>query len=519
MAALVAFVTLLGTIAFLAVASPTDAAPPENALLFTEADAPVDLPANAADDQVGRSRQVTLNLRLLGGAGGAGGPAQSARLIQFNLFSDRKYVARHVATEVLDDGSFVWRGDIPALAFGDITLVIRDGEVTADIRTQEGVFEVRPGKSEIHQLREIDTFKFPEPAEDTIEPDEAMDQETVIVGEDETTAADDGTVVDVMVVYTTQSRRAVGGPTAMQSLIDLSFSQTNDALARSGAVYRFRNVHNAEVSYAESGSASTDINRLRDGNDGYLDEVHTLRDQYGADLVALIVDNFNACGIGQLVGAWSVTADQCATGGMTFAHELGHNLGAHHDWYVNDAQYSQKGYINIDDRWRTVMAYGNRCSAKGFFCARAPHFSNPSISYEGSPTGVPAGTNLACVAGDVDHARCDADNITVMNGNAVRVANFRPTVVGGGGGGTTTTVATTSTTEATTSTTQATTSTTVATTAPITAPTTTPTTTPTLIVTTTVPATTPTTIPTTTTTKNRGGGKSHPCRGNGRWCR
>ena len=41
--------------------------------------------------------------------------------------------------------------------------------------------------------------------------------------------------------------------------------------------------------------------------------------------------------------------------------------------------------------------------------------------------GVPPGTSTACVAGDLDHPPCDADNRLVLNNTAYTVANFRQT--------------------------------------------------------------------------------------------
>ena len=51
---------------------------------------------------------------------------------------------------------------------------------------------------------------------------------------------------------------------------------------------RLNLVHAAEVSYVESGFYSLDLSRLQAPGDGYMDDVHPLRDTYGADAVVLL---------------------------------------------------------------------------------------------------------------------------------------------------------------------------------------------------------------------------------------
>ena len=76
----------------------------------------------------------------------------------------------------------------------------------------------------------------------------------------------------------------------------------------------------------------------------------------------------------------------------TFAHEIGHNLGAGH----NREQYEDNGqdrtdnfsyafgYL-IDNVQRTIMSYASESYG---FEPHVPHFSNPSITYDGYPTGL-----------------------------------------------------------------------------------------------------------------------------------
>ncbi len=54
---------------------------------------------------------------------------------------------------------------------------------------------------------------------------------------------------------------------------------------------RLRLVHFRQVNYNESGDFGTDHERLRGGDDGYMDEITTLRTTYGDDLVSLFIEN------------------------------------------------------------------------------------------------------------------------------------------------------------------------------------------------------------------------------------
>ena len=113
--------------------------------------------------------------------------------------------------------------------------------------------------------------------------------------------SDDGSIIDVMVVYTPAARDAEGGTAAMDALINLAVEETNTAFANSLVDPRIRLVHTAVVNYVETGDMGTDISRLRTKTDGYMDEVHLWRDTYAADQVSLIEASGNYCGIAYLM--------------------------------------------------------------------------------------------------------------------------------------------------------------------------------------------------------------------------
>ena len=274
----------------------------------------------------------------------------------------------------------------------------------------------------VHAIQEIDPSGFPADAEaiPVDIADEALTLDAIM--------ADDGSTIDVLVIYTQAARSAAGGTSAMSTVIDLAVSETNDSYANSGVNQRVRLVHAQEVNYSESDFdwVST-LYRLRDPADGYLDDVHALRDTYCADEVVMIVANMGYCGIAFMMDtvshsfegwAFSLVSYPCAAGHYTFAHELGHTMGARHDWYVDPTDNRpfsyNHGYVNTTDRWLTIMSYGTECADNGIYCSRLPYWSNPDQTYGGETMGVPEGASNA------------ADNRKTLNSTAYTVSNFRP---------------------------------------------------------------------------------------------
>ena len=231
--------------------------------------------------------------------------------------------------------------------------------------------------------------------------------------------------IDVAVVYTPAAREALGGAAATEAQIDLLIAETNQAFAESNANVRVALAGRSEVDYVETGSGSRDLDRLWDPSDGYMDEAHVLRDRVGADLVSLMVDDSDVCGIAYLAGAFSLTIEGCA-----FTHELGHNFGLLHDRYESGGgsmAHPAYGYVNQQgfatgalpsSRWVTIMAYATQCQDAYTYCSGVPRFSNPHQSHNGDPLGIAFGAGGSGATGP-------ADAVAVLNATGPIVADWR----------------------------------------------------------------------------------------------
>lgn len=213
---------------------------------------------------------------------------------------------------------------------------------------------------------------------------------------------ENGSSIDILVVYTPAAASANGGQAGIESKINMALDELNLATSNSLIGTAFNIAHMEEIAFTEFGSMGAQLGDLRDPSDGVLDEVHPLRDQYKADLVMLVINAGDVCGIANIgVGpgntptpenAFSVVASTCLLGPVSaFAHEVGHNMGILHGYEenpcTNGGSRFAKGYVAPDESFQTVMASGG--------APRELYFSNPDVSFNAIPTGTLADSEFA----------------------------------------------------------------------------------------------------------------------------
>ncbi len=340
--------------------------------------------------------------------------------VVLNLFKDISFTATKDRVSKRSDSRYSWFGRIAGMAQNSVILVIDNGVMVGNITKEGKFYQIRPYDGDVHVIREINQSDFPEEA-----PPIPVGDQGVLALEDPSIQYDDGTYIDVMVVYTDDAASASPN---INSEIQLAMDETNTSFANSGIQTRLRLVHAVEVDYAETADIITDLNCITGKTDGCLDNIHSLRDSKGADLVSFWIEDGGLyyCGVAWLMQrvnpAWesngfSVVVRECATGIYAFGHELGHNMGAQHDRFVANIggayDYSY-GYVYTPDRWVTIMAYPSECFESGVFCSVIPYWSNPAVTLNGIPTGIAASLLNS------------ADNAKTINNTAFTVANFRP---------------------------------------------------------------------------------------------
>jgi hypothetical protein len=345
--------------------------------------------------------------------------------LPLNLFPDAQFTAVRDRVETTSTG-YVWIGRLQGVEQSTVTFAVSANVMSASITTPVAAFVVRYVAAGVHVVQQINREALPPEAPPIAVDGGAPANNDVYVN------GDDGSQIDLLVVYTPAARAAQGGTAGIETLIDLGVSETNIAYADSGVIHRIRLVNKQEIAYTEVG-ISTDLSRLRSTSDGFMDSVHTLRDTYGADIVQLIENEPSACGIAYLMttvsssfatSGFGITHYSCVSPNYSFEHEMGHNMGSRHDTYVDPGTtpYTfSHGYVNqaafvagapTSKRWRDIMAYNDQCTASGFSCTRLRYFSNPSNTYLTDPMGNATTANA----------------VLTLNNTRMTVANFRASI-------------------------------------------------------------------------------------------
>jgi hypothetical protein len=380
-----------------------------------------------------RIRSVRLNLNRL-----------KADAINLNIFNDTFLVAEKDRVVENVQGHSAWVGHIQGEPDSEVILAVIGKAMSGTIKRGNGeVYEILFNGDDSHTVRQIDPKKIlphkhpiPDVEADPELANTPMSSEAeTAVNEPPLAAAEANTVIDLMVVYTPKARANAGGASGIQAKIVKAVEAANQAYINSKVHMKLNLVHMAEVSYTESGDMSRTINDLRGTKDGKMDIVHSWRNQYGADQVALVSADANYCGIAYQMTrlsssfapyAFAVVHDDSKAyclAGQTLAHELGHNQGNAHDRANSSSAgiypYSYGHRLCQSGGFRTIMSYA--CSG----ATRISNFANPTVYYNGKPTGIDPNinpSNGAATAWSMEKAR-----FTVAAWRASKVTASAPT--------------------------------------------------------------------------------------------
>ena len=309
------------------------------------------------------------------------------------------------SAEIWNNGETVsWQGSVDTPLPGLFRLSMTGEAVTGYLAAGDGRVYEFSGTAGDLTVSEVDRSRVNEQCPVPADPEgkAAPVRAAMVDAPERRESAGPASVIDVLVLYTTAAKNAAGGETAIVNQIRDAVSYTNQAYANTGLAMRIALAGTAEVTYTETGSCSTSLDAVTNPSDGQMDNAETLRTQYGADLVSLWTQTGDCGGIAWVLRTnstssarygYSVTiaSSPAFWRNISFAHELGHNLGAAHDRANASSQglfpYSY-GYQSIAAQpyGRDIMAY--QCSG-GIDCPTVQYFSSPLVTYGGRPLGVP----------------------------------------------------------------------------------------------------------------------------------
>ena len=424
-----------------------------------------------ADPTILRNRRMMLDrFQLLGSVA-------NNEAVNLNLFGDVELKATLKKSRPSSSGSVFMSG--PLEYGGHITLFISNkGIVRGEVHSPTGVYTIRTSKgqrgSQNVTIRQIDTSQLPPIDHGAMEVEhgshssstknslnqnnwstsDAFSSAVLSTSDEEEEETEEETsdeTVDVLVVYTANAETSEGGKEEIEATIEAEVKKTNQALANSGLSHRkVRLVAMEKVDYTQVDVGLGDnLQVLADKKgdyydpDGVLDEVHTLRERYGADLVHLFVkDAKGVCGIATAYDLYTkrLVENACASDSNSdacvkqkrkeswrelsfsvsaipesctiqsaFTHELGHGFGLYHDRYLYsdlsltdpvDFPYTAYGFGYVNQNfsrskcYRTIMAYNTQCTDEnyGSNITQAFMFSNPDLNLGSEEVGFdPAG--------------------------------------------------------------------------------------------------------------------------------
>ncbi len=223
---------------------------------------------------------------------------------------------------------------------------------------------------------------------------------------------DEIVTIDLMIVYTNAAKDWADDRSSIEQIIAQSMNLAQTGLDNSEAGINLRLVHTYNTDYDEINDGVDSEKRLRrltntpgldiptdpswDNTTGYMRQVHTLRTQYGADLVAMYAKIEDTGGLAWILSnpggsphwGFSVNRVQQIAVGYTLIHEIGHNMGNNHSRTQESAAaddagglfHYSAGYQDKSNGFHTIMAYSDGLQ-------QAPFFSSPYLTYNGKALG------------------------------------------------------------------------------------------------------------------------------------
>lgn len=338
-------------------------------------------------------------------------PNSQAR-IEIEPFPGERYNVRGKYLEQWTDSVWSWVGTIEGYDHAEVVFTITDRSFYGVLRAGPIVYEIRSGTDGRVYVREPDYLAYELESACALDLGDESRHELMLFGESESSSEDSDLyssesftlqstpVLDLLLLYSS----AAASRYDIEALANNSVASMNTSFINSNVDSVVRIVHYAEVdNYQEASTMNvTEVSKVTVDmaqGDGDFSGIPGLRNDHAADLAMMLWDGSkmgNTCGAAYIVGSSGDsskfsgnTGDECIAMFNNFAHEIGHNLGGHHDYPdgdgINAYDYSH-GYTHVDPDFRTIMGSGNSCSVNG--CDRLNRWSDPTSQHSGEDMGV-----------------------------------------------------------------------------------------------------------------------------------
>ncbi len=207
----------------------------------------------------------------------------------------------------------------------------------------------------------------------------------------------------ILVLYTPAAEAAMSD---IQNSIQHAINLSNQYMANSLVSETWELAYSGLTIYYEypGDGRIIDRNRFRNNGDGYMDEVHNLREKFSADVCVLIskcMESGSCGGIAYAIDAATPANAFClvhsqylqiGNDNTVFPHEIGHLLACRHENDVSATPYAYgHGYAIPGTSYTTIMAT---------IPNHIPHWSNPYRVYDSYETGTASWNDCARVLRD-----------------------------------------------------------------------------------------------------------------------
>ena len=249
-----------------------------------------------------------------------------------------------------------------------VLISVLDNDIQGVIETDEEVFTIKTIGEQQYALMALDYSLLREACDDLHEEiDRSSFDDVNRLNHDSEIKRDDDTIsspilrsaaaydckIRVLVLYTPNAQPSPSVSNIKNTILT-AVAYANQSFANSQIDYQIELVYAGQTNYTGSGDIDTDLLRFRNTGDGYMDEVHILRNKYSADVCVLLNYIYGGyCGVAANIGA-------TATNAFCDVHP----------------SYT----------WRTIMAYPDACGS----CPRLLYWSNPNVIYNGASMGTTA---------------------------------------------------------------------------------------------------------------------------------